>query len=92
MRILFDCDRAWRLSHLAWDGQFGGILAFLLAFVGWFFRKPDREVPSGEDLAVSPADGLVVVVSAKIDSWRRCRSLGPRRERGTAGQHLPFSL
>ncbi len=44
----------------------GGILAFLLVFVGWFFRNPDREVPSGEDLVVSPADGLVVVVR-KID-------------------------
>ncbi|MFZ4794579.1 MAG: phosphatidylserine decarboxylase [Blastocatellia bacterium] len=59
----------------------GGILAFLLVFVGWFFRNPDREVPSGEDLVVSPADGLVVVVK-KID-LASIPAFGPEKGEGT---------
>ena len=31
-------------------------------FICWFFRDPDRLVPSGEGLIVSPADGKVVKV------------------------------
>jgi phosphatidylserine decarboxylase len=47
---------------------FGAALFFLLAlFVAFFFRDPERKVPSegsleDERLVVSPADGLVVVV------------------------------
>jgi phosphatidylserine decarboxylase len=40
-----------------------GIPLFLLAaFCAWFFRDPDRTVPHGP-VAVSPADGKVVVVT-----------------------------
>ncbi len=38
----------------------------LAAFVCYFFRNPRREIPSGEKLIVSPADGKVV----KVDVWR----------------------
>jgi len=42
-----------------------GIPLFLLAaFCLYFFRDPDREIPSGK-VAVSPADGKVVVVRAE---------------------------
>ncbi len=34
----------------------------LTAFVAWFFRDPDRKVPDGKDLLVSPADGKVIIV------------------------------
>jgi phosphatidylserine decarboxylase len=41
------------------------ILLFLLgAFVAYFFRNPRREIPPGERLIVSPADGKVVCVAA----------------------------
>jgi len=53
----------------------GGILAFLhlhgaalfvlvlTAFVGLFFRNPDRAIPPGDHLVVSPADGKIVRIS-----------------------------
>jgi len=34
----------------------------LTLFVLFFFRDPDRTVPEGKDLVVSPADGRVIVV------------------------------
>lgn len=39
-----------------------GALAPLGALVGFFFRDPDRPVPPGEGLVVSPADGRVVAI------------------------------
>jgi len=40
----------------------GGILLLLGAFVLYFFRDPDRTIPSDPDLMVSPADGRVMEV------------------------------
>lgn len=34
----------------------------LLLFMLFFFRDPEREIPAGDDLIVSPADGRVIVV------------------------------
>lgn len=46
----------------------GGLLLRLVAFVPvifvtWFFRDPERTVPGGEGIVVSPADGKVIEVS-----------------------------
>ncbi len=34
----------------------------LVLFVTWFFRNPERDVPTTEGVAVSPADGTVIKV------------------------------
>ncbi len=38
-------------------------LFILAAFVCYFFRNPNREIPDGNNLIVSPADGKVVKIS-----------------------------
>ena len=46
---------AWTTGQWAW-----GIPAVLLAaFFLWFFRDPERTIPTGPGLIVSPGDGLV---------------------------------
>lgn len=37
-------------------------LGLVAAFSAWFFRNPEREVPEGDDIYVSPADGKVLRV------------------------------
>lgn len=45
-------------------GSFAAILPFVLTlFMLYFFRDPERSVPVGDDIFVSPADGRVIVVS-----------------------------
>jgi phosphatidylserine decarboxylase len=39
------------------------VLLLLASFVCYFFRNPKREVPEGENLVVSPADGKVVRIA-----------------------------
>jgi phosphatidylserine decarboxylase len=46
---------AWLTGHWAW-----GVPAVILAvFFLWFFRDPQRTIPDGPGLIVSPGDGLV---------------------------------
>lgn len=46
---------AWATRNWAW-----AVVPVLLSlFFFWFFRDPQREVPSGQGLIVSPGDGLV---------------------------------
>ncbi len=45
-----------------------GIAALVLAlFVLFFFRDPERPVPQGDDIVVSPADGKVIVVKDIVE-------------------------
>lgn len=39
----------------------------LAAFVCYFFRNPERVIPDGANLVVSPADGKIVKISRKED-------------------------
>lgn len=40
------------------------------AFICWFFRDPDRPIPTATDVVVSPADGKVVSVGPVENSLR----------------------
>ncbi len=47
----------------------------LLLFV-WFFRDPERQVPSEDNIAVSSADGKVVEVSEVEFNGVKCKKVG----------------
>lgn len=41
----------------------GGLLPFVLTlFMAYFFRDPERRIPEGEKIFVSPADGKVILI------------------------------
>lgn len=48
----------------------GAVLVGLAAFTFYFFRNPDRVIPEGPGLVVSPADGRVVVVKDEENAGR----------------------
>ncbi len=41
------------------------LVLILGAFVGFFFRNPDRVIPFGDHIVVSPADGKIVRISER---------------------------
>jgi phosphatidylserine decarboxylase len=59
----------WATGNWAWS-----VLPLVLAlFFLWFFRDPERAIPAGDGLILSPADGLVTE-TARIDTAE-----GPRQ-------------
>jgi phosphatidylserine decarboxylase len=61
--------------HLLTGGWAWTAIPFLLAaFFLWFFRDPHREIPQGEGLVVSPADGkLTEIARVQTPSGERLR-------------------
>jgi phosphatidylserine decarboxylase len=56
------CVAAWFINHWsAW--LLYGAAGLLTAFILYFFRDPDRELPADDSLIVSPADGKVVSIT-----------------------------
>ena len=51
-------------------GWMGPALALgaLAGYCAWFFRNPARDIPSGEDLIVSPGDGKIIAVEHEFES------------------------
>jgi len=47
----------------------GTVVLLLAAYIAYFFRDPEREIPPGERLILSPADGHVVAIKPFPD-WR----------------------
>lgn len=47
----------------------GTVVLLLAAFVVYFFRDPEREIPAGERLILAPADGKIVAIKPFPD-WR----------------------
>lgn len=43
-------------------GPLGFVSLLLIVWCFWFFRDPERVVPAGENLLISPADGKVIIV------------------------------
>ncbi len=39
-----------------------GFSLFIICFVAWFFRQPDRSVPSFNGSVIAPADGTIIAV------------------------------
>ncbi|MFP4520513.1 MAG: phosphatidylserine decarboxylase family protein [Fibrobacterota bacterium] len=54
-------------------GPFGTVVLSLLCvffvFSIYFFRDPERKIPEGENLIVSPADGKIVDISTQQESF-----------------------
>lgn len=48
-----------------WDAGAGAMLCAAV-FVAFFFRNPDRAVPSGKGLIVAPADGRIVAIDRDV--------------------------
>ena len=47
----------------------GTIVVLLAAFVVYFFRDPEREIPAGERIILAPADGKIVAIKPFPD-WK----------------------
>ncbi len=55
-----------RFPDSPWLGILGWLLVATLTVIGllivWFFRNPQRRIPEGDQLVVSPADGKLVLI------------------------------
>jgi phosphatidylserine decarboxylase len=58
-------------AALAGARRYGWAAGFaaLGAFFAYFFRDPDRQIPAGPGLVVSPADGRVVIAGPADPRW-----------------------
>jgi phosphatidylserine decarboxylase len=58
---------AGAIVAFAWGGWVPGVAAAaLLGFLLWFFRDPERRVPTEAGLVVAPADGRVIGIDSAV--------------------------
>lgn len=64
--IFYACGMALVAAFMWWLATpfFAGVALLFAAFFLWFFRDPDRSIPSDPGLIVSPADGKVTHISS----------------------------
>jgi phosphatidylserine decarboxylase len=55
-------------AYIAWPPA-GAVPAALFLFTLYFFRDPERNVPPGEGILVSPADGRILDVEDVVDGF-----------------------
>src|SRR5882724_4102448 len=69
---------AWILAVFsAWHGGCGSCwgvslaVLFLVfsAFCAWFFRSPQRAIPTDPNVLVAPADGRIIAIEPLDDPW-----------------------
>jgi phosphatidylserine decarboxylase len=53
----------------AWAWAVAGLTLLFAAFCAYFFRSPQRSIPTDPDILVSPADGTVIAIEAVQDAW-----------------------
>lgn len=58
----------WTSRHPAF-AVVGGLAAVFTLFSAWFFRDPERTVPAGPGLVVSPADGKVIEIVEEDNAY-----------------------
>ncbi len=54
----------WNSEILAW---LSGVAFLLMAFCAYFFRDPDREIPTSDRFVLSPADGKILDIVEETD-------------------------
>jgi len=56
------------LGH-PWCGPLAGLALLFSAFCAWFFRSPERKIPTDPDILIAPADGKVIAIEPFQDPW-----------------------
>lgn len=57
------------ISSAIISNSIAGLMAVLFLFMLYFFRDPERNIPDGENLLISPADGKVIVLKPVDYHW-----------------------
>ena len=55
-------------GHL-WGCALASVAIVFSLFCAWFFRNPERAIPSDPNVLVSPADGRVIAIEPVEDAW-----------------------
>jgi len=92
--LLIACVVGWAITT--------AILLVLLVFMVNFFRDPDHDMPQGDDLFISPADGKVIRAEMMEDGHQRVDifmnvfdvhvNKAPMAERISAMNYIPGKL
>jgi phosphatidylserine decarboxylase len=60
---------ALALQGHRWGCALATLALLFSAFCAYFFRNPERSIPSDPDLLVAPADGRIIAIEPIEDAW-----------------------